>query len=434
MPAFAVNGQRRLGPALAVGLGCVLALGAAASVIFGQVGAEWLRLSLVAQVIVGAALALVLAHQIVALRRTENSLVAANTDLAGAQASLETNNRMLRATQAELKRARQQLIDGLEGSADGFALYDAEDRLVVCNSRYRELFGLHPDLLRPGTPFVDILRAHVSAGRIAAAIGREDEWIAERLAQRRDPQGLFERNIDGHWFRFSDRPTSEGGTVTIFTQIDEQKQREQRLRENQSILQSILDHIPVTVSITDRERRIVLLNRRIEDLYGVHQAEVVGRPIDEVRPRRYASDTAARDHLRVIETGEPVLGREDDYSDGRDAESWITNVVPIKSEDGSVRYVLRTTFEVPQLALANRELADYRAFLIEAERQAKIASWHQSKAGGYRTIWSENVEAVVGYAGSRIYDDADLSRRGSCGRPRAPRTAVRRGQRECAVL
>jgi PAS domain S-box-containing protein len=408
VPAFGVNGQRRPWSVLAIGLGCIAALSAAASTIFGQIDADWLRFSLVAQVIVVAGLATVLARQIAALRRTQGSLVTANTDLAGAQASLETNNRVLRATQAELKRARQQLIDGLEGSTDGFALYDAEDRLVVCNSRYRELFGLHPDLLRTGMPFVDILRAHVSAGRVAAAIGREDEWIAERLAQHRDSKGLFERNIDGHWFRFSDRPTSEGGTITIFTQIDELKQREQRLRENQSILQSILDHIPVNVSITDRERRIVLLNRRLEDLYGVHQAEVVGRRVDEVRPRRYASDSAARDHVRVIETGEPVLGREDDYAEGRDAESWITNVVPIKGEDGSVRYVLRTTFEVPQLAKANRELADYRAFLIEAERQAKIASWQRTMEGDCRTIWSDNLEAVIGYTATRIYDDASF--------------------------
>jgi PAS domain-containing protein len=198
VPAFAMNGQRRVGPMLAIALGCVAVLGAAASVAFAQIGTDWLRISLVAQVIVVAALATVLARQIVTLRRTQGSLVAANTDLAGAQASLETNNRMLRATQAELKRARQQLVDGIEGLSDGFALYDSEDRLVVCNSRYRELFGLHPDLLRPGTPFVEILRAHVSAGRVAAAIGREDDWVAERLAQHRDPHGLFERNIDGH--------------------------------------------------------------------------------------------------------------------------------------------------------------------------------------------------------------------------------------------
>ena len=404
MPAIALNGQRRLGPALAIAIACIVAVGAAASLVFGQIGADWLRISLVAQVIVVAGLGTVLARQIAVLRRTQGSLVAANADLAGAQASLETSNRILRATQKELQRARQQLIDGIEGLSDGLALYDAEDRLVVCNSGYQKLFGLHPDLLKPGTPFGDILRAHVSAGRVVAAIGREEEWIAERLAQHRDPRGLFERNIDGHWYRFSDRPTSEGGTVTIFTQIDELKQREQRLRENQAILQSILDNIPVTVSITDRERRIVLLNRRLEDIYGVHLAEVVGRPVDEVRPRRYAGDSAVRDHFRVIETGEPILGREDDYPERR--ESWITSVVPINGQDGAVRYVLRTTFEVPQLAKANSELADYRAFLLEAERQARIASWQETREAGYRTVWSENVEAVIGHPGGQLTDDA----------------------------
>ena len=406
MRALALSVQRRLGAALTVGLACLAVAGAAATFIFGEIGADWLRISLVAQVVVVAGLGTVLVWQIAALRRTQGSLVTANSDLAGAQASLETSNRILRGTQKELQRARQQLIDGIEGLSDGFALYDAEDRLVVCNRRYQQLFGLHPDLLRPGTPFVDILRAHVSAGRVAAAIGREDEWVAERVAQHRDPRGLFERSIDGHWFRFSDRPTTEGGVVTIFTQIDELKQREQRLRENQAILQSILDNIPVTVSITDRERRIVLLNRRLEDIYGVHLAEVIGRNVDDVRPIRYRSDTAARDHFRVIETGEPILGRQDDYAHGRDSESWITNVAPIKDADGAVRYVLRTTFEVPQLAKANRELADYRAFLLEAERQAKIASWHQIPEGGYRTVWSENVEAVTGYTSAEIYDDA----------------------------
>ena len=74
MPAFAVNGQRRLGPALAIALGCVAAVGTAASVAFAQIGTDWLRISLVAQVIVVAALAIVLARQIVTLRRTQGSL------------------------------------------------------------------------------------------------------------------------------------------------------------------------------------------------------------------------------------------------------------------------------------------------------------------------------------------------------------------------
>ena len=203
--------------------------------------------------------------------------------------------------------------------------------------------------------FEDILRAHVKARREPTAIGREEEWIANRLAQHRDPKGSFERFINGRWYRFSDRPTTEGGIVTIFAQIDELKQREDRLRESQTILQSIIDNIPVTVSITDRDRRIVLLNRAIEELYGVKLQDVIGRPVAEVRPGRYASDTAVQDHQQVIASGLPIQGREDKYVVEGGEETWITSVVPIKDDTGEVKFVLRTTIEVPQLAQAYRE-------------------------------------------------------------------------------
>jgi PAS domain S-box-containing protein len=306
----------------------------------------------------------------------------------------------------QLRLARQQLIDGIEGLTDGFALYDADDRLVVCNEKYWILTGSEPDVVKPGTRFEDILHAHVKAGHEPSAVGREEEWIARRLAQHRDAQGTYERFVDGHWYRFSDRPTSDGGIVTIFAQIDELKQREQRLRESQAILQSILDNIPVTVSITDRERRIVLLNREIEELYGVKLQDVIGRRVTEVRPQRFGVDTAEEDHHAVVRTGQAINSREDHYVSELGEETWISSVVPIKDDEGQVKFVLRTTIEVPQLARANRELGDHRAFLIEAERQARIASWYQSAEMDERIFWSENVEAVIGYTPDQIANDS----------------------------
>ena len=373
-----------------------------------EIQSDWHLLAYAAQVSVALLLGTVLVRQLAVVRRAQAALTAADTKLQDVQASLGTSNNALRFTKEELKRTRQQLIDGLEGLTDGLALYDADDRLVVCNSRYRELYGLDPNLLRPGMPFQDILRSHVAAGRVAAAVGNEDAWIAERLAQLRDSQGFFERLIDGHWYRFSDRPTSTGGTVTIFAQIDELKQREQRLHENQAILQSILDHIPVTVSIADRERRIVLMNKRLEALYGVQLVDVAGRNLAEVRPSRYIGDNAAGDHFRVIETGEPIIGREDHYNSDDGEESWITSVVPISDEKGTIQYVLRTTMEVPQLARANRELAAYRAFLIEAESQARMASWYQDVGREDGVVWSENALDVLGLPPERLDRDADF--------------------------
>ncbi len=53
----------------------------------------------------------------------------------------------------EIREARARLTDAIETISEGFSLYDAEDRLVVCNSRYRELFASHADVMVPGTPF-----------------------------------------------------------------------------------------------------------------------------------------------------------------------------------------------------------------------------------------------------------------------------------------
>ena len=83
--------------------------------------------------------------------------------------------------------ARQRLIDAIESISEGFALYDAEDRLVLCNSVYREiLFPGLADVVVPGTQFETIIRHAAEGGLVAEARGREEDWIAERLSAHRD--------------------------------------------------------------------------------------------------------------------------------------------------------------------------------------------------------------------------------------------------------
>jgi adenylate cyclase len=81
----------------------------------------------------------------------------------------------------EVANARQRLIDAIESISEGFALYDAEDRLVLCNSRYRDI--LYPGIaaaIVPGTPFETVVRHAAGLGLIEEAKGRIEEWVAER--------------------------------------------------------------------------------------------------------------------------------------------------------------------------------------------------------------------------------------------------------------
>lgn len=141
----------------------------------------------------------------------------------------------------DVAEARQRLIDAIESISEGFALYDGEDQLVLSNSRYREL--LYSDLaieLTPGTTFEHIIRRSAERGYIRDAEGRFEEWVAGRLSQHRNPgEPWVQRRSDGRWIMISERRITGGGTVAVYSDISELKQREENLAEKSAALEAL---------------------------------------------------------------------------------------------------------------------------------------------------------------------------------------------------
>jgi adenylate cyclase len=130
----------------------------------------------------------------------------------------------------EIREARARLTEAIETISEGFSLYDADDRLIVFNSHYKELFAAHADALVLGTTFETILRTATERGEIKDADGRPDAWIEERLAHHHAPSSThLQRRSDGRWIQVSERKTANGGVVGIYADITELKQREAEL-------------------------------------------------------------------------------------------------------------------------------------------------------------------------------------------------------------
>jgi PAS domain S-box-containing protein len=130
------------------------------------------------------------------------------------------------------QRSEQRLTEAIESITEAFSLYDAQDRLIVCNSAYGEL--LYPGLgtPAPGTPYEMVIRNAAEQGLVEDAKGRVDEWIGERLAKHRQPGNPHvQRRADGRWIHIIERKTAEGGTVAVYTNITEIKRAEEELRE-----------------------------------------------------------------------------------------------------------------------------------------------------------------------------------------------------------
>jgi adenylate cyclase len=130
------------------------------------------------------------------------------------------------------RRSEQRLTDAIESISEGFSFYDAEDRLVVCNTAYGKLLYPGLDVPSPGTPYETLVRNAAEKGLVEDAKGRVDDWIAERLAKRRQPgEPHVQRRAGGLWVQINERKTTEGGTVAIYTNITEIKRAEQEVRE-----------------------------------------------------------------------------------------------------------------------------------------------------------------------------------------------------------
>ncbi len=145
-----------------------------------------------------------------------------------------------RAEQARLHSERR-LAEAIESISEGFVCYDGEDRLVISNSCYRDLLypGLDMDLTA-GTTFESIIRRAAERGYVADAQGRVDEWVAERLHQHRNPgEPQVQRRDNGRWIMVSERRTEDGGTVAVYSDITELKQREQDLTAKSDALASL---------------------------------------------------------------------------------------------------------------------------------------------------------------------------------------------------
>jgi len=107
------------------------------------------------------------------------------------------------------------------------ALFDADDKLVICNEGYRELNAAVSETVEPGVPFEDHLHASIAAGLIPQAVGRADEWLAERLERRGDGSTFELEHKDGLWLLVTEKRLDDGSVVLLSIDISELRRAEQ---------------------------------------------------------------------------------------------------------------------------------------------------------------------------------------------------------------
>ncbi|MYZ48290.1 putative bifunctional diguanylate cyclase/phosphodiesterase [Propylenella binzhouense] len=218
----------------------------------------------------------------------------------GMASALARARRQAEAAEEKAREAEGQLRDALEALPEGIVFLDAEGRYILWNRRYEEIYEGSADLFAPGVKLADTLRIGVERGQYPEAIGREEEWLAERLAHFDRPGGRHEQQLaDGRWIMIEERATSGGGTIGIRVDITEMKQREASFR-------LLFQDNPVPMFLYDRETlRITGVNARAAAHYGYRPERLTGSSILGI-----FDDPSPEDRALIRRLGERTQGSE----------------------------------------------------------------------------------------------------------------------------
>jgi len=201
---------------------------------------------------------------------------------------------------AEARKSHERLREAIDILPQGIVFLDSEGRYILWNKRYAEIYKASADLFKPGARIQDTMRVGVARGDYPEAIGREDEWIAERMRRMFDPSHSHEQVLaDGRCIRIEERTTSDGGVIGLRVDITELKQSEASFR-------LMFDSNPVPMLVCSlADERILAVNDAAIEHYGYSRSE-------------FASLTIRR--LQAFETDLPWAGEHS--NEERAARTW----------------------------------------------------------------------------------------------------------------
>ena len=291
---------------------------------------------------------------------------------------LNLAKRLLDVPSGRARESEQRLIDAIESISECLSLYDADDRLVLCNKKYLDLLysGLE-DVVVPGVSFETIIRAAAKRGLILEAEGRIDAWVADRMARHRNPsEPLMRQRSSGRWFQVNERKTESGGTVAVYTDITEQKRVEEALRESEERFRSVVNHSPTKIHIKDLEGHYLLVNKEAEELFGVTEEMARTKTTFDLFSKEQSEAFRAHD-LAVLEAGH-AIEQEEEFVREDGVHTYLTVKFPIRNAAGKITAIGAIGTDITERKRAEEALRENEMALAQAQRLARIGHWRWS--------------------------------------------------------
>src|SRR5204863_9601052 len=120
------------------------------------------------------------------------------------------------------------LLDAaLNNMSQGLVLFDSERRVVICNRRYMEIYGLSPEQVKPGTPISELIQHRLTLGLRVPS--QADRYVRQRIEGPVTAANAFHEFANGRTIAYAIRPLPDGGGVATHEDVTEQRRIEERI-------------------------------------------------------------------------------------------------------------------------------------------------------------------------------------------------------------
>ena len=174
-----------------------------------------------------------------------------------------------RQIQRNLRTENLRFEAALNNMSQGLAMFDSERRLIVCNRRFAEVYGLPADVVRPGTTQRTILKHGISLRDYSGAEAKRHFERQADVASQGQPTSSVLELIDGRFVFVSHQPMEDGGWVSTHEDITARRRIEEELRTHNLRFDAALNNMSQGLCMFDAAARMIVCNERYLQMYGL---------------------------------------------------------------------------------------------------------------------------------------------------------------------
>jgi PAS domain S-box-containing protein len=300
-----------------------------------------------------------------------------------------------RRVETALAAKTELLRDTFESMDEGISVADRNLRLVGWNRRFAELLDIPMSLLQENTTFADIIRFNAQRGEYGPGDVEEQVRGRVELAARFLPHRFERARPDGTVLEIRGSPLPGGGFVTTYADITERKRTEENLRASRSLMEQMIDAIPMTIFAKDRNSNYVMVNMHMANFFATSKEELLRRhtsrlPTSEAERRQALKDDAwVFRHRRALDKPETLI----EGADGMQVPFHSTKI-PLVDSAGELIGLLGINRDISEQKRAEAARASLEAQLRESQKMQAIGTL----AGGIAHDFNNIIAAILGNA------------------------------------